>query len=72
MLVLTRKEGQEIIVGNGEIRLMILSTRRGCVRIGISAPDSVPIMRSELLAERNVASPVDAVPHLVTPLMAGA
>lgn len=72
MLVLTRKEGQEIIVGNGEIRLTILGTRRGCVRIGISAPDSVPIMRAELLAEQNGASPVDVVPNLVAPLMAGA
>lgn len=72
MLVLMRKEGEEIIVGNGEIRITILDTRRGCVRIGITAPESVPIMRAELLPKLNAAAPVETVQNLITPLIAGA
>lgn len=47
MLVLTRKEGQEIIVGNN-IRLTVLAIRGNQVRLGFTAPGNVSILRDEI------------------------
>ena len=46
MLVLKRKSGEAIRVGN--LRFVILSTGRGGVRVGIEAPRDVAIVRDEL------------------------
>lgn len=51
MLVISRKQGQQIEIGD-EVRIVILQIRPGTVRIGIQAPDSVRVLRSELV-ERN-------------------
>lgn len=48
MLVLTRKERQRIHIGEN-IVIEILGVSRGQVRVGIQAPQSVPIYREELL-----------------------
>jgi carbon storage regulator len=47
MLVLTRKRSESILIGDG-VRLVVVKIERGGVRIGIEAPASVPILRSEL------------------------
>jgi|SRR5579884_219180 len=47
MLVLTRKEGQEIVLAE-TIRLTVLSIRGNHVRLGIAAPADVPVLRNEL------------------------
>src|SRR4051812_22404395 len=47
MLVLSRKKGEEIIVGD-HIRLVIVEIRGDRARIGIDAPDDVKIFRSEI------------------------
>jgi carbon storage regulator len=47
MLVLSRRYGEEIHVGN-EVVIKVLSTCGGRVRIGIEAPQSVAIRRGEL------------------------
>ncbi len=47
MLVLTRKLNESIII-NGDIRITIVGIRGSHVRVGIEAPDSVPIFREEL------------------------
>ena len=47
MLVLTRKAGQEIVIGEN-IRLQINKVAGNRVTIGISAPDDVRIVRGEL------------------------
>ncbi len=47
MLVLTRKVGEEIIIGHS-IRVSILSCDRGYVKIGIEAPRTVPVYRKEI------------------------
>ncbi|QDU38645.1 Carbon storage regulator [Maioricimonas rarisocia] len=47
MLVLTRKEGEEIVIGN-DIRVRVLRVRGGQIRVGIDAPREVRIIRSEL------------------------
>ena len=49
MLVLTRAEGESIRIGEGVTVVVLEQRRRGRVRIGISAPPDVPIVRSELL-----------------------
>lgn len=47
MLILTRKPDDEIII-NSNIRVKILSVNENQVRIGITAPDDVHILRGEL------------------------
>lgn len=47
MLVLSRKVGQEIMIGDS-IRLVVVEVRRGQVRLAFSAPDDVPIHRREV------------------------
>jgi carbon storage regulator len=48
MLVLSRKIGERIII-NDTIAVEVLQIVGNRVRLGISAPDGVPIMREELL-----------------------
>lgn len=48
MLVLSRKLGEKIIIGN-DIVVTIVEINRNKIRLGIEAPQSVPIYRSELL-----------------------
>jgi carbon storage regulator len=47
MLALTRKMNESIMIGN-EIEITILEVKGDQVKIGISAPKSVPIYRKEL------------------------
>jgi carbon storage regulator len=51
MLVLTRRLGEEIVIGGG-IRVTVLSTKNGRVRIGVTAPPSVSVDRSEVAERR--------------------
>lgn len=48
MLVLSRKVGQRILIGEN-IYLIALGTQRGVMKFGIEAPESVNIVREELL-----------------------
>lgn len=48
MLVLSRKVGEEVIIGDG-IRLKVLSIQGQQVRLGFVAPRSVQIHRQELI-----------------------
>jgi carbon storage regulator len=50
MLVLTRKTGQKLIIGN-DIEVIILETRGDSVKLGIEAPKSVSIYREEIYQE---------------------
>lgn len=47
MLALTRKINESIMIGN-EIELSILEIKGDQVKVGISAPKSVPIYRKEI------------------------
>jgi len=49
MLLLTRKLGEEIVIGE-DIVLTVMRIGPDTVRIGLSAPRDVPIWRRELLA----------------------
>lgn len=48
MLVLTRKPGEQIMIGDG-IVVTVLEGRGDGVRIGIEAPRGVPIQRREVI-----------------------
>lgn len=55
MLVLSRKLGEKIYIGK-QICITVMSIERGRVRLGIEAPQDVPIYRGEL--KRKVDGPV--------------
>ena len=48
MLVLTRKVDQGIVI-SGNIYVRVLGVERDRVKIGISAPLDIPVLRQELL-----------------------
>jgi carbon storage regulator len=50
MLVLTRRIGEEIVIA-GDIHVTVVGVHGRQVRLGITAPLSVPVVRLELLAE---------------------
>ncbi|MCX7665138.1 MAG: carbon storage regulator [Gemmataceae bacterium] len=60
MLVLSRKPGEEIIIGNN-VRITIVSVKGDRIRLGIDAPREVSIQRAELLTP--VASTVVGPDH---------
>ncbi len=51
MLVLTRKINQEIVIGD-DIRITVVAVGSDHVKIGITAPRSIPVHRSEIYKER--------------------
>lgn len=61
MLVLTRRIGEKIVIGD-VISVTVVSITADKVRLGISAPPSVRVDRSEVHARRLEALP--AVPQV--------
>jgi carbon storage regulator len=58
VLVLTRKAGEKILIGE-DVVITVLDVRRDGVRIGIEAPSGVKIQRDEVVravTEANVAA----------------
>jgi carbon storage regulator len=53
MLVLTRKSGEEIRIGDA-ITITVLVTGRNRVKLGISGPSQVPVVRGELSATKGL------------------
>lgn len=62
MLVLTRKQQQQIQIGEG-VTITILKVKGNTVRIGIDAPNDVKIVRSELEPEEEAAPAEEAEPQ---------
>jgi carbon storage regulator len=50
MLVLTRKSNQSIMIGD-DIEVSVLSVMGEKVRIGIQAPQEIPVFRKEIYLE---------------------
>lgn len=50
MLALSRKQNESIMIGN-EIEITVLEIKGDQVKIGVSAPKSVPIYRKEIYAQ---------------------
>ncbi len=50
MLILSRKEGDAIVIDGG-VKIIVLSSDRRGVRLGIEAPPDVRILRGEIVAQ---------------------
>ena len=50
MLVLTRKSNQSIMIGD-DVEVSVLSVMGEKVRIGIQAPQDIPVIRKEIYLE---------------------
>ena len=60
MLVLSRKPGERILIGD-KISITVVRIAPGIVRIGVEAPEDLPILREELTAGGKLpAAPADA------------
>ena len=56
MLVLTRKVGEKLLIGD-DIVVSVIDVQRGNIRIGIEAPDRISILRYEVferIREENI------------------
>jgi carbon storage regulator len=69
MLVLTRKQGERIRIGD-DITITVVRTKGKAVRLGIQAPAHVPVLRGEIAAaierqtqqtQQNAATPGDGL-----------
>lgn len=47
MLILTRRIGEKIMIGD-DVSIAILDVRNGQVRIGVDAPKEIPVHREEI------------------------
>jgi carbon storage regulator len=61
MLVLTRKLNQEIVIGD-DIRITIVAVGGDQVKLGITAPRSVPVHRLEVYQERRAVRELEKTP----------
>jgi carbon storage regulator len=57
MLTLSRKPGEQVVLGNG-ITLTVVEVRGNRVRLAFDAPEQVRILRAELACRRG--EPLDA------------
>lgn len=61
MLVLTRKAGESIVIGN-EVVITVLEVRGGQIRLGVDAPRNLAVHRAEIyqqVMEENQAASID-------------
>ena len=61
MLVLSRKLGEKIVIGDN-IVVTVVKIDRNQIRIGIEAPHEVPVYREEIAPIRITKIPVEGVP----------
>jgi carbon storage regulator len=59
MLVLTRKPGEKLLIGEN-IAVTVVAVERGRVRLAFGAPDHVRIIRAELLDVGSRSDELDA------------
>jgi carbon storage regulator len=66
MLVLTRKRGEAITIGS-DIRVVVLQTKGGQVRLGVEAPRAVEVHRDEVYSrirdENHLAASANVAAH---------
>jgi carbon storage regulator len=64
MLVLSRKVGEKILIGD-QIAVTVVRVAHGIVRIGVEAPNDMPIVREEVKArmEAEASNPKAAAPQ---------
>ena len=56
MLVLSRKVGEKILIGD-KIAVTVVRVAQGTVRIGVEAPVELPIIREEIKARLEMSEP---------------
>ncbi|MCA9106522.1 MAG: carbon storage regulator [Planctomycetales bacterium] len=61
MLVLSRKVGERILIGNN-IAVTVVRLASGGVRLGIEAPPDMPVVREELAQQMKQESSASQVP----------
>ena len=74
MLILGRKEGEALLIGE-DIRISVLAIEKGRVRLAIDAPKNISILRSSLRsamdfnqdAAHEESSPLDLLSLLAPP-----
>lgn len=59
MLVLSRKLGEKIVIGEN-ICITVIDIDRGKIRLGIEAPRNIPVYRQELLTNQPNTPPAPA------------
>jgi carbon storage regulator len=52
MLVLTRKIGQQVLIGKGSIQVKILKVKGDFISIGFNAPSHIDIDREEVYIKK--------------------
>lgn len=55
MLLLTRREGEKIIIGD-DIEVVVLEIRGSQVRIGVKAPPNITVDREEIYLRKRAES----------------
>jgi carbon storage regulator len=55
MLVLSRKPGEKILIGD-KISITVVRIAPGIVRIGVEAPEDLPILREELTTDGKLSA----------------
>jgi carbon storage regulator len=73
MLVLTRRAGESVMIGN-DVIITVLEARGDVIRLGIQAPREVQVHREEVFRElqaanREAASPTDDAVRAVTEML---
>ena len=58
MLVLSRKVGERILVGDN-VTITVVRLTNGGVRLGIEAPTEMTVVREEVVQKQSVASTLD-------------
>lgn len=53
MLVITRRRGEKVQIGT-DIEVMVTQVREGAVRLAIKAPPETVVVRTELLAAKEM------------------
>jgi carbon storage regulator len=48
MLILTRRVGETLIIGDGDVKFTVLGVKGNQVRLGVDAPKNVSIHREEI------------------------
>ena len=61
MLVLSRKVGEKILIGD-EIAVTVVRVAQGIVRLGVEAPQELPILREEIKDRLQEPPPKDKTP----------
>jgi carbon storage regulator len=70
MLVLTRKLGESVCVGQ-DVEVFVVGVSRGRVKLGFRAPSDVAIQRAEVADHIAVAENVEPIRHAVLSLREG-